>query len=622
MARFHGPVGPTEPGRFTVCPVHQTRETAQNYLGRVTAFFGYRTPKEFCRDYDLNLRAIHHGEPDALRYFARMTGADPNELIRWTPRRIRRGLMVLNGEILETRINPRHVVRICPRCAMDAIAANPGTPLDQVIIGRAEWIAAVVDGCLEHGVALISHKGPQLDLLRLDPGYQTSLLIDELPPTRPVPTTFDDFQLYFLSRIGIIPPKTSPLLDDVPLDGVTQICRTAGLDMMRHRGTTNELTDKELRAAGFELLGHGAERFECALIEMRLGMRLSQRAKSILPLLLDALQNRMRDEPWANLIDRVVEIIFRNLPYAAGDALLGRTCQVRSIHDFTSAKQAYNISRHHLRAFLAGTPELAVQPFRKPHDALIRIDVADRLILGKAPFISAMDVARKLGRHPRLATVDLAAFSDAGFKLHEAGSITRSELPVYSEAAVDAAIAALLGRCKVLIQDGPGLYSPSRIAVILGMPLFQVWKLIAEGSAGQLYVLKGAAPLTGLRLYLSAVVEAISGLKSTMTYIQAAGILESSTTQIVVLVADGHLSTAKLRDGFTTRHGLLDPKSVGQFQIRYMSAREALRRLAPNGNIRTLRGRGLEPAIYLPKGVRGVNYATYFLRQDVLNKLI
>ncbi len=111
-----------------------------------------------------------------------------------------------------------------------------------------------------------------------------------------------------------------------------------------------------------------------------------------------------------------------------------------------------------------------------------------------------------------------------------------------------------MAKCEILKGEQAGLYSPSRISVILGMPLRQVWKLIAEGNVGQLFVLKGAAPLAGLRLSLAAVVEAISGLTSTMTYAQAAVELESSVMQIIVLVANGWLSKAKLRQGITTRH--------------------------------------------------------------------
>jgi hypothetical protein len=490
-----------------------------------------------------------------------------------------------------------------------------------VVIGRAEWTAAVVDGCVEHGVSLISHKGPQLDVPRLDPAYQTSLLLEELGRTPPVPATIDAFQLYFLSRLDIVPRISSPLLDDLPLDCVTQICHAAGLDLLRHRGDTGKPTDKQRRAAGFEFLGHGLEQFERVLLDMRVGMRISQRAKTILPRLQEALARRMFDQTWKRFIDCLVDIMFRNLPYARGDMLLGRTSPARYVHDFTSAQKTYDISSHHLRAFLAGSPELAAQPFGKPQDALIRIDAADRLLLGKAPFLSAMDVSRKLGRHPRLATADLAAFSEAGIRLHEEGSISRSELPVYSEAAVDRAISALMARCEIIAKERPELFSPSRISIKLGIPSSQVWKLIAGDEAGQLFLIKGSAPLSGLRLSLGAVVEAISGLTSSTTYIQAAATLKSSCAQIYVLVATGYLATAKLRDGYTTRYALLDPKSVERFKTNYMSAREALQLLAPNGNLRTLRSLGLDPAIHVPKGIMGVNYATFFFREDVMRKL-
>ena len=262
--------------------------------------------------------------------FRRYDGADGDKLIRWTPRRINRHLMVLNGTMLETKVNPRSVIRICPRCAMDSIAAWPGTALDQVVIGRAEWTAAVVDVCLDHGVALISLRGPQLDVPRLDPGYQTSLLLDELHSIQPVYTKIDDFQLYVLSRPGIIAAKESALLDKISLEAVTQICHSAGHDLMRQRRHVGVIAGKDRRAAGFDLLGHGAAQFEQLLIEPREGVRVRQRARSVLPRLPEHLAKyRLRDTQCCELIEKVFYILFRILTYAEGEMLLGRICPGR-----------------------------------------------------------------------------------------------------------------------------------------------------------------------------------------------------------------------------------------------------------------------------------------------------
>ena len=75
----------------------------------------------------------------------------------------------------------------------------------------------VVDCRAIHGVRLITHRGPSLDALRLDQGYQATILLEELHGLEPERADPDDFQFCVLSRIGIIPVRPSPLLDALPL---------------------------------------------------------------------------------------------------------------------------------------------------------------------------------------------------------------------------------------------------------------------------------------------------------------------------------------------------------------------------------------------------------------------
>jgi hypothetical protein len=93
----------------------------------------------------------------------------------------------------------------------------------------------VVDCCAIHGVRLITHRGPSLDALRLDQGYQATILLEELHGLEPERADPDDFQFYVLSRIGIIPVRPSPLLDALPLAAVPLLCHAAGLDILAGR---------------------------------------------------------------------------------------------------------------------------------------------------------------------------------------------------------------------------------------------------------------------------------------------------------------------------------------------------------------------------------------------------
>lgn len=120
-------------GRFRLCPEYRVGETGQSYLGRLTGFFGCPSQKEFCDDFLLDLHGILTGVPEALRDLAAITGAEPVELLRCTPRRINKHSFELSGKLFHAQINFRHRIAICPLCAIEDIAANPSIPLDQAV---------------------------------------------------------------------------------------------------------------------------------------------------------------------------------------------------------------------------------------------------------------------------------------------------------------------------------------------------------------------------------------------------------------------------------------------------------------------------------------------------------
>lgn len=606
------------PGRFTRCPTHMPRETAQSYLGRLTAFFAAGSPKEFCRDFMLDLRGIQHGEPEALRRLAAITGADPEDLVRWTPRRIDKAFMVLDGEEFHTRINPRHVISICPACANEDIAALPGMPLDQAAYGRCEWMIGVVDCCASHKVKLVSHRAPVRTAEKLDVGYETGYLLEELRFVQPEPAEPDPFQLYVLGRAGAVEPVPSPLLDPLSLVTVTQLCHAAGLDLLRRRGINARPNDAARRAAGFEMLGHGPEGLERIFLEMRRGLRLSEMTSRIMPRLLEYLheahhQGRGLD----GFVDTLVDICFRNMPYAEGQVLLGRPCPKRWLYDFPSAMAMYGIGRHHLHAFVLGTPELAAYVGERRQDSLIRGEVADRLFVGRTPFLSSAEAVHKLGwdLDPRSALRDLI---ETGIIQAEAGASITELPPIFSEPGIDASLSTFFDRFEHVDPVPAGMASVDVVKMSLGITSRDLWQVLASGRIRKLGFVGDGGPLRRMRVDTSEVLAELTGVRDPITTKQAAAMLGIGDNKVRNLVINGFLVPTHVPEHLGLKVTMVFSRGeVEGFLHRYVPASQASAMLPESPSMSAMRKMGLQPAIDLEG--QGQNYARtiLFRRSDV-----
>lgn len=608
------------PGRFTKCPAHMPRETAQSYLGRLTTFFGTRNPREFCGDFGLNLRGIMHGDDGALNQLANITGASAEALVRWSPKRINEKYMSLNGQILHTRDNPRHEIRICPVCAQEDIAKSPGLPWDQAVYGRAEWMLAVVDCCVQHHVRLISRRGPKLDAVRIDAGYEATMLLEDLQRDHPEAAMLDDFQLYVLGRIGVIPPTASHVLDGLSLLSACQVCHAAGLDVMSASLDKSKVTENTRRLLGFQFFGRGRAELERNFRKLRHGCKVGVGATTLIPRLMEYLyQGRSDQTEFEAFIDTLLDVVFRHLPYAEGETIMGRKCRRRWLHDFKTAQAAYGVLAHQLAAFLDGTPELAVQPFGRPDDALIDVEAADHLFFSKTPFLSTSEVGRKLGRRGSLIWQDLASMKVAGL-LHEAtGAKVSPRNSFYSEPEIDALIQSLVGEHEKVEADDPTLVSIYDLSFRFGMNNQTFWNLVAAGRLTRLRLAKDAGFIDGIRADLREVMRVICGLDNAMTRPEVCELLQVDVNIVRILEANAVLRSVSADPRYSNKLcRLFDGTEVNAFRQEYMPLPEVRQCFPERPSFQRLMKMGLHPAIRLEPAGKAPGYATFYSRADVL----
>lgn len=608
-----------QPGRFTKCPPHMPRETGQSYLGRLTTYFGYGNPKLFCREYLLDMRGIHHGEPEALMRLAAMTGTDADALIRSTPRRLDKAFMVLNGETLHTRLNPRHLISICPVCATEDIADNPRMPLDQAVYGRAEWMVGVVDACAKHGVKLVSHRAPVRTAEKLDVGYETGYLLEELRFITPEPAELDDFQLYVLGRIGSADTRQSTLLDPLPLVTVTQLCQAAGLDVLRRRDSDNAPSDAERRAAGYEMLGHGADRLEQMFIELRSGLSLSEMTSRIIPRLLEYLHEAEHyGRDLSTFVDILVDICFRNMPYAAGQSLLGRHCPKRWLHDFSSAMEAYGIGRHHLDAFVRGTPELAAYVGDRRQDSLINADVADRLFVGRTPFLTSKDVSRKLGWDMQNPRTGLEPMIKAGIIHPETGASTVEIPPIFSEPDFDRAMKTFFASFADADPHAEERGSTHVVSQTIGISNDDLWQLLANGKIKTMGRVIEEGWVRGMRLDIQEVLGAATGVDYPLNTNDVAERLEVAPHQVRNLTENGYLPSTPVPQHLASKMTIVfAQRDVEEFLTKFVSPKAARAMLPGNPAYSRLGQLGLKPVIELEAPNGNQARTIFFARADV-----
>ncbi len=603
--------------RFNACPELRERETAQSYVGRLTSFFGCKNPREFCLDFDLDLRAVHHGEPAALAALAELTGADCELLKRWTPVRLDKHFMKLNGQILHTRVNPRHKVSVCPECARSDIAAHPALNWDQAVYSRAEWSLGVVDCCATHKVRLVRQVGPPLDATRIDVGYEAAAIVEKLSQIEVEPAEPDGFQLYVLDRVlGLGEGRHSELLDPMSLVSAAQLCLAAGFDVLKRSGRATA-NDRERRAAGYELFRHDAAWFENCFIAQRNGRKISQMLSHMFPHLTEYLRQHRVDDPGRDLfVDALTDVAFRNLPYAAGVEIFGRVCPRRYLHNWPSAMAAYGLGRHHLLAFVDGTPEICAYIGERKQDNLIIADVADRIVKGIGPLINASEVARKIGRKPQLAIKDVDMLVEAGvFRVAEGTGRTRSKA-YFSERHVDKTINGILSRCTRLTEEIEGMVTPHFASSYLGIPYQVLWRLIGSGPLPTIGHFPGQTLFKGLRVDLASGLSLVSGLDDPMLTKQVTKLLGVDRNILRLLVEAEWIEAFRPKPQYQSRLQYVFRRiAIEDFHAKYVSLRDTRRHLKKSKH--QILASGLAPAINITSTLPAPAGAIFFLRSDV-----
>lgn len=234
-------------------------EPATSHASRLAAMNGAGHARQFCWDHFLRFERIVAGDAREIARYGQFAGANVNELLKWTPKRLSAKTFSINGEVL-TAFRLRHLrLRVCPGCVEDDKAAAPNVRADAAVACRVFTLIDAIRTCASHNLSLVQ-VADHATFGEHDKDYSIAIgeALEDCDDLRALsvgrePTAFE---AYLLGRLGVLERRVVPLLDLMDISQVTTVCERLGVfELHGRRAQISELDENGALAsaqAGFE----------------------------------------------------------------------------------------------------------------------------------------------------------------------------------------------------------------------------------------------------------------------------------------------------------------------------------------------------------------------------------
>ena len=331
--------------RLSVAPL--PGEPAHSIVSRIAARNGASFAQDFCADMNLSWKAITSGDQAELTDMAFLAGLSIRDMSSFSVRNSDHHNYELNGEHLTAKTLDRGVLKVCPQCLREDMDASG--PLSRHC--RVEWLLNHYQVCHIHGALLLSLPKAEYPRCKND-SYQRIKdhwkQIVAAAGSRKVQSYDLRWPVYLADRIR--GRATDAWCDQFDLDITCRFALCLGT-VQRFGSQTNpsELSGEEIA----EALAAAIEAFSVDANAIRTAFRgIRESSVSLNPGFytdFGALARWLaridhRDTKFAKLLDVAAQFAFETYPFGAGDQLFGRTCQVRQIHNLSTASQQFGIN--------------------------------------------------------------------------------------------------------------------------------------------------------------------------------------------------------------------------------------------------------------------------------------
>jgi len=244
----------------------QNREPAAGFASRLAAV-NNRYMNEFLRDLRIQPRDIDKGVESQVRLLAMVGAADPDQLVRFTPRpAVRDRFHQVAGETLAHLGVNRTIFSFCPHCVLEDLDQFEGPARARPWL-RLQWTISHFRSCDRHNVHLITTTPIRRRFEPFDFSETIDLYIDKLDrlADEAAAAAPSPFQAWLLRRLDGQRDQGF-WLDQFPLYVGAQWCEALGVSALHHpKVQTTTLTQGDWATAadeGFRISSGGQQAIE------------------------------------------------------------------------------------------------------------------------------------------------------------------------------------------------------------------------------------------------------------------------------------------------------------------------------------------------------------------------
>ena len=387
----------------------EPRETGAGFASRLAAVNG-RPFVDLLREMLIAPRAIDWGDEHALRDLAVLGSADPEPLLRYTPRKVSQKIWSIAGTQVPRQAVNRTYFRYCPCCVAEDLETFDGPRHARPWL-RLEWTVSWFRSCDRHRIPFVVTSPERIPFAPFDfIATMRPLLSGIAAETEAAGSRAPSpFQAWLHRRLDG-DAEDANWLDHMPVAAAADFCEALGLSALQEsKVQTTRLTENEWSQAadeGFRVASAGPESIRALLDSLNareIGKRGYWTPRDTYGWGYAFLDRRRDDPAYAEVCEIFRTAAFATMPLKPGSEVLGHAARSQTIHSIYSLAQDSGIGRYTIRTLLNRHQNDGAAADRHVSDnrILLNKDEALDLIKGYKGALSVPAIARMTGIQQR-----------------------------------------------------------------------------------------------------------------------------------------------------------------------------------------------------------------------------
>ncbi len=601
---------------------HYDDETAIDLVARLAAANGFSSLRTFLGHTDVTVKAIVHGEADALAMVSLWSGVPASRLRRLAAVATGAGGTWRMGcATLSKDMRPGRAQRFCAHCVLEDREREAGRMVSRAH-RRAWWSIRGIKSCPVHACVLtevtLTADSDVHDFPRFVESY-LGLIRDAA--TAPVAVSQPRLDAYLCGRV--FEEAGDGFLDRLDAHVAAEFSRYLGDFLVLHDVRTWMDEGTDLREWGFNVSIKGEREIRRVVAEVIDQKRpKAQYVESVLGPMVHWLRRNIAKDPYQPVVDLIQDILEHNMPFGEGQIIL-KPAQTRHLYCVNSAHADYGITKERIRALMeANDPDF--RPGLPDSRTYFAASTLRPVLQSAVDTLNSREAGETLGVSEEMVHGLLGAGILS--QVEERANGTRSFVRIH-KSALDELVQSLTNK-STLVSDVAGLVPLASAVCLFRRPFHRLVKMVMDGNIEALIVSGDRPILERVHIPTAALTtprpqgeqrneDSLAGGNDQLMRLKEAELaLGTTTITIADLIKRGYLRQRFLRRETGRDVKFVERQSLAEFQASYASLTEiAKSRQGYRAAIKVeLENAGLAP-IFEPEG-----FIARFYRRSELDK--